>query len=123
VAIAQAVSRRHPTAEAWVRFQVRPCGIYGGQSGTRAGFLRVIRFPLPIRILPTAPHSSSSVIRGWYNRKNSGRRIKWTQSHPTSRNKKINTLTNDSHVGIPRYSNILAAGFAMTRGMLNFMLP
>jgi hypothetical protein len=31
-------------------------------------FLRVLRFPLPILIPPTAPHSSSSTTRGWYSR-------------------------------------------------------
>jgi hypothetical protein len=31
-----------------------------------AGFLVVLRFPLPIFIPPVAPHSSS-IIRGWYN--------------------------------------------------------
>jgi hypothetical protein len=36
-----------PSAAARVR--VRPaCGVCGGQSGTGAGFLRVLRFPLPI---------------------------------------------------------------------------
>jgi hypothetical protein len=47
---------------------VRSCGICDGQSGTGEGFLRVLRFPLPIFIPPTAPHSSSSIIWGWYNR-------------------------------------------------------
>jgi hypothetical protein len=79
-AIAQAVSRRLPTAAARVRFQVRSCGICDEQSGTGAGFLRVLRFPLPILISPTTPHSS--VIRGWYNRPNIGGRTKWTRSHP-----------------------------------------
>jgi hypothetical protein len=54
---AQAVSRRFPTAAAQVRAQVRSCGICGGQNNTGAGFLRVLRFPLPILIPPTAPHS------------------------------------------------------------------
>jgi hypothetical protein len=54
-AIAQAVSRWLPTAAARVRSQVRSCGIWGGQSGTGAGFLRVLQFPLPILIPPTAP--------------------------------------------------------------------
>jgi hypothetical protein len=64
---AQAVSRRLPTAAPQVRAQVRSCGISGRQSGTGAGFLRVLRFPLPNLIPPTAPHSPS-IIRGWYNR-------------------------------------------------------
>jgi hypothetical protein len=59
-AIAQAVSHRLPTAAARVRAQFKLCGICGGQSGTEAGFLRVLRFPLPILIPPSAPHSSSS---------------------------------------------------------------
>jgi hypothetical protein len=50
-AIAQAVSRWLPTAAAWVRSQVRSCGICGGQSG----FLQVLLFPPPILIPPTAP--------------------------------------------------------------------
>jgi hypothetical protein len=83
--VAQAVSRRLLTATARVRAQVRSCGVCGGQSGTGAGFLRVLRFPLPVLIPPTAPRSSS-ITRGCYNRTVSGRRTKLTQSHPTPRN-------------------------------------
>jgi hypothetical protein len=54
-AIAQAVSRRLATAAARIRSQVTSYGICGGQNGTGAGFLRVLRFPLPILIPPTAP--------------------------------------------------------------------
>jgi hypothetical protein len=85
-AIAQAVSRRLPTAAARDRAQVRSCGICGGRSGTGACFLRVLRSPMTILIPPTAPHSASCIIRGWYNRPTSGRRTMWTQSRPTPRN-------------------------------------
>jgi hypothetical protein len=49
-----------------VRVRVRVCSyrIYGGQSGTWAGFLRELRFPLSIFIPPIASQSSSSIIRG-----------------------------------------------------------
>jgi hypothetical protein len=65
---AQAVIHRPPTAAAWVRAQVNSYGICGAQSGIGADFLRVLRFLLPIFIPPTAPHLSSSIIRGWSNR-------------------------------------------------------
>jgi hypothetical protein len=81
-AIAQAVSRRLPAVAARVRTRVSSCGICGGQSGLGAGFLRVLRIPLPIRIPPIAPQSSQSIIWGWYNRTNSGRCTKWTQFDP-----------------------------------------
>jgi hypothetical protein len=57
-----------------------------------AGFLRVLRFPLPIIIPSTAPHSS--IIRGWYNRASSGRVTKLTQVTPTARIKKVKTTKN-----------------------------
>jgi hypothetical protein len=76
-AIAQAVSRRSSTVAAPVRAQVKLCEICDEQSGTGAGFLRVLLFPLPIFILPIVPRSSSSSIMwGWYNRPISGRRTK-----------------------------------------------
>jgi hypothetical protein len=67
------------------RFEPRSCGICGEQSGTGASFLRVHRSPLPILIPPTAPHSSS-IIRGCYNRPNSGPSTNWAQYDPTPRN-------------------------------------
>jgi hypothetical protein len=87
-AITQMVCHRLPTAAARVPSQVRISGVCGGQSGTGAGFLRILQFPLPILIPPTAPYSSSPIVRGWYYRSVSGRRTKWTQSHPTPRNEK-----------------------------------
>jgi hypothetical protein len=65
-AVAQVVSRWLPTAAAWVRAGVRSCGIFGGESGIGAGFLRVLRFPLPILIPPIAPESPYNIIWGWY---------------------------------------------------------
>jgi hypothetical protein len=46
--MAQAVSNPLLTAEARVHFRFSPCGVSGGQSGTEAGFLRVIRFILSV---------------------------------------------------------------------------
>jgi hypothetical protein len=57
-AIVQAVCRRLLTVMAWVRSQASSCGIFGGQSDTVARFLPILRFPLPILIPPTAPHST-----------------------------------------------------------------
>jgi hypothetical protein len=43
-------------------------GFVVDKSGPGAGFLRELRFPLPIFIPPIAPQSPSSIIWGWYNR-------------------------------------------------------
>jgi hypothetical protein len=67
-AIAQAVSRSLFTEAARVQTRVQSCGICGGQSGAGAGFLRVLRFPLPLFIPPISPQSPSPIIWGWYNR-------------------------------------------------------
>jgi hypothetical protein len=50
-----AVRRWLPTAAVRVRIRAA-CGVSGEQSGTGAGFLRVLRFPLPI-IPPISPLS------------------------------------------------------------------
>jgi hypothetical protein len=54
--VAQAVSRWLLTAAARVRVRT-VCWVCGGQNGIGAGFLRVLRFPLPIFILPISPSS------------------------------------------------------------------
>jgi hypothetical protein len=54
-ATAHAVSRWLPTAAARVRSRVCSSGICGGQSGAGAGFLRALKFPLPV-FIPTILH-------------------------------------------------------------------
>jgi hypothetical protein len=81
-AIAQAVSRWLPTAAARVRAWVWSSGICGGQSGAGAGFLRVLRFPLPIH---STKFSIFTITRVKYDRPRiNGRRAEWTQCglHP-----------------------------------------
>jgi hypothetical protein len=115
---AQAVSRRPPIAEARVRALVRSCWICGEQSGTEAGFLQILRFPMSILIPPTAPHASS-IIWGWYNRSISGRRTKWTQSHPTPphENKKKKRKTGlELHVRNVEFSGIISWVYIILMG-------
>jgi hypothetical protein len=57
-AVDQEVSRRLSTAVTQVRSQIRLSVICGGQIGTVASFLLVLRFPLPLTP-STAPRSSS----------------------------------------------------------------
>jgi hypothetical protein len=82
-AITQAVTRWLSIAATRIQAPFRSYGICGGRSDTGAGFLRVFRFPLLILFPSTAPHSSSSIIQGWYIRPKSDQRTKWTSSHPT----------------------------------------
>jgi hypothetical protein len=87
-AIAQAVSRWLATAAARIRAPVFSCGIRGGQSGAEVGFLRILRFYLPIFILSIAPQSPSSFIWGWYNRPVMVA-VPSGLSHPTKNNKEV----------------------------------
>jgi hypothetical protein len=103
------VSLRLFTWAARVRSQVRSCRIFDGQSDTRFSPSMSVSsanshspnfFPFPYHNLiqfNSYLHASSTaqgpiiiviIIRGWYNRHNSGWRIKWIQSRPTLRIKK-----------------------------------
>jgi hypothetical protein len=64
-AIAQAVSRWLPNAAARVRARVWSSGIYCGQSGTEAGFLRTSVSPAN---LYSIKFSILTLTRGRYNR-------------------------------------------------------
>jgi hypothetical protein len=57
-AMAQVVSCRPLTVEAWVLARVNPRGICGGQSGTGTGFsLEFFSFPLSISFHRRSPNS------------------------------------------------------------------
>jgi hypothetical protein len=58
-AISQAVSRRLPTAAARIQTRVGMWDFVMDKSGAGAGFLRELRFPLPIYIPSCSPQSSS----------------------------------------------------------------
>jgi hypothetical protein len=53
------------------------------------------RFSSSTSVSPTNSHSTncSTLILGYYNSPNSGRRTKWTLSQPTRRNQKKTTVT------------------------------
>jgi hypothetical protein len=63
-AVAQEVSRRLPTDTAQVRARVTSRLISVGQSGTGAGFIQVLLFPLPL-IHPTDCSTIVTIIQGW----------------------------------------------------------
>jgi hypothetical protein len=98
-AIAQAVSRRLTTVAVRVRVQVRSCHVDSWVDKVALGqvFSEYVEVPLPILIPPTAPYSVF-IIRGWHNRSVSGRRTKWTQSHPTPRNLTLRSKLHCSSV-------------------------
>jgi hypothetical protein len=75
--IAQAVRCWLTTSAVQLLGRVRSCGICGEQSCIGAGFLRVLRFPLPL-MSPTAPHSASSSAAGTIGQT--------VDSHPKQRN-------------------------------------
>jgi hypothetical protein len=104
-AIAQAASRWLPTAAARVRALVWSCGICGGQSGAGAGFLRVLRFLLPIFIPPIAPQSPSSIIWGLYN----------TPEVAAVPSGLSPTPTNNKKNNIP-YFNVTSGGIRCSKG-------
>jgi hypothetical protein len=58
-AITQAVSRRLPTAAAWVQTRVGTWDFVMDKSGAGAGFLQELRFPLPMYIPSCSPQLSS----------------------------------------------------------------
>ena len=62
----QAVSRRPAAADAWIRFRISPCEIYGGQSGTGTGYSPIFRVSFVSTISPLLHsylHLSVSVTR------------------------------------------------------------
>jgi hypothetical protein len=67
-AVAQSSIRRFPAAEARIEVLVMSCKICSGQSGTGAGFLRVLQFPLPNICPLIARQSSTFIIQCWYSR-------------------------------------------------------
>jgi hypothetical protein len=54
---------RNPKVAGFPPQRIMSCGICGGQSGTGAGFLQVLRFPSSVLIPPAALHSLPSCHR------------------------------------------------------------
>jgi hypothetical protein len=91
-------TRSLPMMVAWIWFQVKSCGICGGQNGTGAGVLQVLQFPCHWFIPLISPQSSLSIIQGWYNRPINGCSTTSTSFYSSQINKKwkgIPTHFND----------------------------
>jgi hypothetical protein len=88
-AVVQAVSRRLPTTAARVRTQVSSWWIYGEQSGTGAGFPRILRLPCQFsfhRLFHTQhPSSGSGTIGQLVTAVPSGLTISLTPPHKTTK--------------------------------------
>jgi hypothetical protein len=97
-AVAKTVSRWLPTATARVRV-LAACGVCGGQSGTGAGFLRVLRFPLSIK---STNFFIIIITRGWHNKPIGGRSAEWTQLDSTPPTKPI----KENYEGLREMSSI-----------------
>jgi hypothetical protein len=91
-------SNRFPTVAVRGPSHIWSCGISVERSGTRAGFLRVLHFPLPILIPSTA--SYSSVIRDWCSGPNSGLHPKLFQSPPHTDTKLTNCGSDIYYKGV-----------------------
>jgi hypothetical protein len=65
-AIAQAISRLYLIADARLRSQVDPCGIFGGQSAIGTGFLLVFLL-YPVTFIPPLLHTISLVYHRRYS--------------------------------------------------------
>jgi hypothetical protein len=112
-ATAQAVSRRLPTAAARVQTRVGTWDFVMGKSGAEAGFLRELRFPLPIYIPSCSPQSSSlSLEAGTIGQE-------WPQclvSHSPKKKKKW-----AGHVNSRGHFNLKASGEEINWKALSYM--
>jgi hypothetical protein len=66
--VAEAVSRRLPTAMVRVRTRLKSCEICGVESDTAAGFLRVLWLLLPFIHSSNCTTISTIYLQGEYNR-------------------------------------------------------
>jgi hypothetical protein len=94
-------------------------GFCGGQSGAGVGFLRVLRFPLPIFIPPIAPKIILIYHRGLYNRPKrpqyQGLRYLGAQSHPTNNNKKNMYIREFGKCSVYRQGDTMSDTYLLTR--------
>jgi hypothetical protein len=99
------VIRRLRTVAARVRDQVNSWVICVRQSGPGAGYLRVLKFPLPILIPQSAPQSCT-MVWGWWNRPVSQSVSQW---HSTKWILSINTLVWSFSSAL-RYHHVSVSG-------------
>jgi hypothetical protein len=106
----------------WPRFEPGSGHVgCGGLSVTGVGFIRVLRFPVPIFIPQTAPQSPSSIIWGWYNRPVVPTVPSGFKTHRTKKKKKSNVTVKKQTCNYVEFEVFMAITMknALSSGMLH----
>jgi hypothetical protein len=107
--VTRAVSPRPLTTEAWVRSQISPSGICGGQIGTRAGFPPRAPVFLSLYHSTSAPDSFSST----YAHRSRSRKTSVRSLVTSKKKNKNNAVSEICQHWIEKYFHIILEGLSI----------